>query len=1117
MATSAKTRSILDAAMARLKKCVEADAHNRDAAIEDLEFANGDQWPEAERVRRTQAGRPMLQIDLLSKYIDQVVGDMLHNVQTIKVRPDDSKADIEIAKIRQGIINQITYKSNFTGIKKYAGRQQVTCGHGAWRVLTRYTEENPFLQEAYIASVRNPFLVYIDPDAREPFGADAKYGFILEKVNQEDFKARYPKGKWPTETLDVGPGLGMEHWYDGDTVTVAEYFTVEPQEQVMLQLETGEVVTQEQYDEKLALWQERNAKLLAKIPAAVGNSAPGLPSGAPQMPPPHLSAPPQAGGAGPQPVQTSPYMVGGLQAEIEALGPQPRVVNSRKTKKNVLRHRVITAYEILEGGEEGKKFPGKFIPLVQLKGKELNIEGKNYIYGLIRRAKDAQKSFNYWYCLDTNTPIPTPNGWKLMRDLEPGDVVFGDDGRPCNVIGISPTHEGRPCYEITFDDGSTIITDDSHLWVVDEKKHEKYTRKKLKTTELLPKKHFITSTKPLELPDADLPIDPYVLGVWLGDGDSAGGRITVGKDDAQDMVRCLEQAGESVNVTTDKRWDVKYIRVDGLTARLKRLGVFGKKHVPPEYLRASLRQRQALLQGMMDTDGSIDRKFQCSFTTTSSVLADAFWELTRSLGIKAKMFLRPGKEKVVRGRLASCKPQAQFAFTSPVDMPVFRLGRKAAIQAKKTANHERRTKAYKVVSVVSVPSVPTKCIAVDNDSHLFLAGRSMVPTHNTAAAEYIALAPKAPWIGTAKQFEGYEKDYAAANVENFPFLKYNADPDAPGPPQRTGAPQVPEAIFVQIQRAEELVKSTIGLFNADVGAPGSEQTGAAILARQRPGDVGAYEFSVNMTAAVEYTGRILNEIIPEIYDSERDVRLRFHDETETFTPINTTLGAAADAVRGNPEAYKGLDAAKLGTMLAKEGRSARFNDITVGKYDVVVTTGPSYSTQRQEASHALLMLMQTAPQQMSIALDLVAKNLDFKDADELEARLRKPLLAQGLIKPRAGEEVQPPPPDPKAQAEMAQAQARVQSAQLAVERESLQVQEATLRLQAEVAKIQAETGRKLDTTILDAIEKERKHAIEAARVRMEQERLEHERMTDRMDIALRASEQFNRRKTQGGK
>ena len=313
------------------------------------------------------------------------------------------------------------------------------------------------------------------------------------------------------------------------------------------------------------------------------------------------------------------------------------------------------------------------------------------------------------------------------------------------------------------------------------------------------------------------------------------------------------------------------------------------------------------------------------------------------------------------------------------------------------------------------------------------------------------------------------------------------------------------------------MKSTIGLFNADVGAPGSEQTGAAILARQRPGDVGAYEFSVNMTAAVEYTGRILNEIIPEIYDSERDVRLRFHDETETFTPINTTLGAAADAVRGNPEAYKGLDAAKLGTMLAKEGRSARFNDITVGKYDVVVTTGPSYSTQRQEASHALLMLMQTAPQQMSIALDLVAKNLDFKDADELEARLRKPLLAQGLIKPRAGEEVQPPPPDPKAQAEMAQAQARVQSAQLAVERESLQVQEATLRLQAEVAKIQAETGRKLDTTILDAIEKERKHAIEAARVRMEQERLEHERMTDRMDIALRASEQFNRRKTQGGK
>jgi hypothetical protein len=791
-APSAKARALLDLAMERLKKCVDAESDNRDAAIEDLEFANGDQWPAAERERRSRSNRPCLQFDLLSKYIDQVVGDMLHNQQSIKVRPDDVKADIEIAKIRQGIINQIVYKSNFNGIKKYAGRQQVTCGYGAWRVLTRYTEENPFLQEAYLATIRNPFLVYLDPDAREPFGADAKYGFVLEKMDQATFKEKYPKGKWPTETLDVGPGLGSEHWYDGDTVTVAEYFTVEPEEVVMVQLESGEAVTQARFDEMVAEWHERNAALVAQIPAAVSSNVPGPPPGAMQVPPPHLQAPPPAGGAGPQPVPSFPAspspmmlpMAGRIQAGIESLGPQPRAVRTRKVERNILRHRVITAYEILDGGEEGKRFPGKYIPVVMLKGKELNIEGKDYVYGLIRRAKDPQKMFNYWY---------------------------------------------------------------------------------------------------------------------------------------------------------------------------------------------------------------------------------------------------------------------------------------------------------------------------------------------SAAAEYIALAPKTPWIGTARQFEGYEKDYAAANVENFPFLKYNADPDTQTPPQRNSAPQIPDAFFAQMQKAEDLIKSTIGLFNADVGDRGSEQTGAAILARQRPGDVGSYEFAVNMAAAVEHTGRILNEIIPEIYDSERDVRLRFHDETETFAPINTTLGAAAKAVKNNPEAYKGLDAAKLGTMLAKEGESARFNDITTGHYDVVVTTGPSYATQRQEASQALLALMQAAPERMSVALDLVVKNLDFKDADELEARLRKPLLAQGIIKPRAGEEVQPPPPDPKAQSEMAQAQARVQAAQLAVQRESLRVQEATIRVQAEVAKIQAETGRKIDTTILDAIEKERKHSIEAMRVQLEQERLDHQRRKDGMEMQLYAMETYNKRKTSGGK
>ena len=388
----------------------------------------------------------------------------------------------------------------------------------------------------------------------------------------------------------------------------------------------------------------------------------------------------------------------------------------------------------------------------------------------------------------------------------------------------------------------------------------------------------------------------------------------------------------------------------------------------------------------------------------------------------------------------------------------------------------------------------------------------------SAAAETIALAPKTPWVGTAKQFEGYEKDYAAANVENFPFLKYNADPDAPGPPQRLGPPQPPVAIFEMMRKSEDSIKSVIGMFNADIGAPGSEQTGAAITARQRPGDIATFEFSVNMAGAVAHTGRILNDMIPEIYDSERDVRLRNIDETETFMPVNTTVGAAMRAVKERPEIY-GVDPARLSQMVAKDGKSAKFNDITVGKYDVVVTTGPSYATQRQEAAQFLQSLIQSAPQQMSVALDLIVRNMDFKDADELEARLRQPLLASGMVQPKPGEKVPQAPPNPKiieAQAQMAKIQSQTQTAQVQLEQEKTKLEQQKVRLAMEIAWLQAETGKKDVATVLGAMESERSHELEAERVRMERERLDHQKRKDHSDIALKASQQFHaRQKTRG--
>lgn len=798
-------REIVATAVKRLDKCVKADAHNRSAAIDDLKFANGDQWDPVEKKRRADKGRPALQYNYLQKFIDQVVGDMLHNSPQIKVRPVDSRADVTIAKIRQGIICNIEYLSNSRSVYGYAARQLVSCGYGAWRVNTRYTDENPFVQEAYIESVRNPFLVYMDPDAKDQFYADANYGFVLERMSKDAFKEKYPRATVPPDTLKSGSGLASEHWYDGETITVADYYTVETETVNMVQLENGDVVSEEEFAELVKEWREKNERLLAKVvPAVAPQAMPPGPVSAQGPPPPLNAMPSMAGGGGQPPVRPTPMQAPGavqaspmpqgpplpqgapipmnpVAAETEKLGPEPRAAKKRATERRVIRHRTISGFEILDGGAGGNRVAGKFIPIVLVKGKELNIEGKNYVYSLIRHAKDPQKLLNFWH---------------------------------------------------------------------------------------------------------------------------------------------------------------------------------------------------------------------------------------------------------------------------------------------------------------------------------------------SAAAESIALAPKAPWIGTAKQFEGYENDYAVANVENMPMLKYNADPDAQGPPQRNSPPQPPVAMFEQIRNGESAILSVIGMFNADIGAPGSEQTGAAITARQRPGDIGTYVFMSNMAGAVAHTGRILNDMIPEIYDSERDVRLRQVDETETFVPINTTLGAAAKAVRERPEVYMGLDPARLSQMSVKEGKHAKFNDITVGKYDVVVSTGPSYATQRQEAAQQLLSLVNSAPQQMAVALDLLVRNMDFKDADELEARLRKPLLSAGIAKPRAGETVTPPQPSPamlNAQATMQKTQAAAAVAQVRLEQEKMKLEEAKVRLQMEIAKLQAAIGDEKATALVNAVNADRKHALEAERVRMERERLDHQREMDAHDVMLRASDQYHRR------
>ena len=210
MANSEKEQKFLDKVTKRLKLCVDADDHHRTAAIDDLKFLNGDQWDQGEKNRRSLSGRPALTINLLPKFVDEQVGEIRENRPSIKIRPVDNRSDIDIARIREGIMRNIEYLSNASAIYDHATEMQVSCGYGAWRVNTRYTEENPFLQEIFLESVKNPFLVYLDPAAKDSVGADAKFGFILEKMAKKDFEDKYTGVEAPSDNLKSGKGLSSE-------------------------------------------------------------------------------------------------------------------------------------------------------------------------------------------------------------------------------------------------------------------------------------------------------------------------------------------------------------------------------------------------------------------------------------------------------------------------------------------------------------------------------------------------------------------------------------------------------------------------------------------------------------------------------------------------------------------------------------------------------------------------------------------------------------------------------------------------------------------------------------------------------------------------------------------
>ena len=341
---------------------------------------------------------------------------------------------------------------------------------------------------------------------------------------------------------------------------------------------------------------------------------------------------------------------------------------------------------------------------------------------------------------DINTLAATPNGWTKIGDLAVGDYVIGRDGRPTSVQYVSPLQQ-RKTYELTFDTGQKIVACSEHLWHTRQsrgdgpKMHERVRTTQEIVDSLyrnngkagLIANHSIPAAEALKLPEADLPVPPYTMGAWLGDGSTEAGIITNHSSDSFIVDRIMEE-GYSIRRRTK---NLNTVSVYGLQPGLKVIGVFGNKHIPDIYKRASYEQRLALIQGLIDTDGHVNKAGTVTLDLSHERLSKDATEVVRSLGIKVK---NPRERKSTLYGVEK-KNRWRIAF-QPGLVPVTTLPRKAARQR---VVQDDRVNWHFITEAKEVDPVPMRCIQVDASDKLFLVGENFIPTHNTTLVAWLIL------------------------------------------------------------------------------------------------------------------------------------------------------------------------------------------------------------------------------------------------------------------------------------------------------------------------------------------------------------------------------------------
>ena len=590
----------------RFHEAYDAVQQSYSDIIDDLEFLEGDQWPQNLEKDRLADGRPCLVINKLPTFADQVSGDIRMNSPSIKVKPVDSEADPETAEVFTGLIRNIEVQSEADIAYDTAGECAVNGGLGAFRIATKYATGDTFDQDICFLRIKNPLTIYWDPASQDWNKTDAQWCFITEKMSRDEFTRKYPNAA----IMSAEGGKDRDsQWGDDKSIRVAEYFRKIPETKTLRLVRDYETFEERVVNDET--WRDMDKEAFEVLKTR----------------------------------------------EIDAHRIEWYKTNGR---------------EILEGPN---RWPGKYIPIVMVYGKELNIEGRTVYRGVVRHAKDSQRLYNY----------------------------------------------------------------------------------------------------------------------------------------------------------------------------------------------------------------------------------------SRSHG-----------------------------------------------------------------------------------------------------AEVTSLAPKSPYIVSAKMIGNYQKIWDNAHKKNYPYLAVDADPNFPGMlPQRQPPISVNTGIRDEIMISDQEMHDTTGLQQASLGKKSNEKSGKAILARQREGDVANYAYYDNLVRAIRHAGRILVDLIPKIYDTARIVRLLNEEGQDEFVPVNQPLIGQ----NGQPAVPPGPVMQKA---ISKNGRNQIF-DLTVGKYDVVASVGPSYTTQREEAAESMMMFLQAVPDAGPLIADLVAKNMDWPGAQEFEKRLKAllpPQLAQGGEQGVPPPAPQPPPPNP---------------------------------------------------------------------------------------------------------